>query len=572
MKLPAPFGTVLLLIACLLPSAALASDNLRLRFNALDSGFPLMAADQPLKATEPLQRFYQSQGFRLAWWQEGALSPQARELLAAVDDAGDQGLNPEDYHHAAIRARLDSARDNTLAERARVDLDLLLSESFIVLAAHLSRGKVNPETIDPEWFAARHNQDLEHLLASALAEGTVRHHLAALSPVHPQFRALKEARSQLARLRQEPWPTLTASGLIRPGQESALIPDLRQRLRLLGDLKTGSVESAPSTAVEPSTGEEPSTEVPEPSAGESTPPASQPLDPSLTAALERFQNRHGLEPDGIIGPATLAALNVTPEQRLKQLDVNLERWRWLPRHLGDRYVLVNIAGFTLSYVEGEKTVLKQRVIVGRDYRRTPVFSDQIRYLEFNPTWIVPPSLAVRDQLPQIRNDPDYLQRLGFHVYSGWGAERETIDPASVDWQSVSPRDFPYRLVQQPGPENALGQVKFMFPNRFNVYLHDTPARDLFRQANRAFSSGCVRVEDPMTLAQTLLGRDPSWTRERIDALVASGRTQAVNLRETVPVHIQYWTAWADEDGTLQLRRDLYNRDGPLGQALNASVL
>jgi len=546
------FGPVLRLLLCLslflLPLTAPASEDMRLRFDALDSGFPLMSADQPLKATGPLQRFYGANGFKLAWWENGRLSEQARELLTAVEKAAAQGLNPEDYHYAALSTRLDLINEVIPSERAQVDLDLLLSESFIVLAAHLSGGKVNPETIDPEWFAGRHDQDLDHLLASALAGESVTSHLATLSPVHPQFRALKNARNALAVLTDEPWPALSTGGrLLRPGQESTMVPALRHRLSLLGDFSAGDMDA------------------------EDDESGSQQFDAELTAALVRFQARHGLEPDGIIGPATLAALNVTPDQRLRQLDVNLERWRWLPRHLGDRYVLVNIAGFSLEYVEEGETLLQQRVIVGRDYRRTPVFSDRIRYVEFNPTWTVPPSLAVRDQLAQIRKDPEYFQRLGFRVYSGWGSDRETIDPATVDWHSVSARHFPYRLVQQPGPANALGQVKFMFPNRFNVYLHDTPGRDLFRQADRAFSSGCVRVEDPLTLAETLLSRDPEWNRQRIDALVASGRTQAVNLRETVPVHIQYWTAWTDQKGALQLREDRYNRDGPVGQSLAVSM-
>ncbi|TVP58542.1 MAG: peptidoglycan-binding protein, partial [Halomonadaceae bacterium] len=524
------------MLCLLLPLSSMASEDLRLRFDALDSGFPLMAADQPLAATEPLQRFYRANGFKLAWWQQGRLSDQAQELLDAMVKAVEQGLMPVDYHYPLLRARM-ATETLAMSERAQVDLELLLSDGFILLAAHLSEGKVNPETIDPEWHAQRHGEDLEHLLASALAEQSVGNHLAALSPVHPEFRALKQARQHMARLTSEPWPNLRSSTLVRPGQESELMPALRHRLILLEDLARDDVDSEASQS-------------------------SSTYDQQLAAALARFQARHGLEADGIIGPATLAALNVTPFQRVHQLDVNLERWRWLPRHLGDRYVLVNIAGFRLQYIENGAQVMEQRVIVGRDYRRTPVFSDHIRYLEFSPTWTVPPSLAVRDQLPQIRKDPDYLQRLGFKVYNGWGAGRETVDPHSVDWQSLTARNFPYRLVQQPGPSNALGQVKFMFPNRFNVYLHDTPSRDLFRQADRAFSSGCVRIENPMDLAQALLAGDSDWTRPRIDDLVASGRTRAVNLRHPVPVHIQYWTAWADEQGQLQLRKDLYNRDGP----------
>lgn len=248
---------------------------------------------------------------------------------------------------------------------------------------------------------------------------------------------------------------------------------------------------------------------------------------------------------------------------LRQIDATLERWRWLPESLGETYVLVNIAGFELQMVENGEEVLRKRVIVGQPFRQTPVFSDRIRYLVFNPDWTVPRTVMIQDQLPQIVRDPDYLSRLNISVYRGWGADRQKVDPLDVDWSSLNRNNFPYQLIQEPGPQNALGQVKFMFPNQYDVYLHDTPGRGLFMRSERSFSSGCIRVEQPFDLAQRLLAASPDWSREKIDRVVLEAEPRTVLLPEPVPVHIQYWTSWVDSEGRLQFRNDLYNRDARL---------
>ncbi|MCA9770794.1 MAG: L,D-transpeptidase family protein, partial [Myxococcales bacterium] len=274
-----------------------------------------------------------------------------------------------------------------------------------------------------------------------------------------------------------------------------------------------------------------------------------------------------LEADGVAGRETLAALNVPAAERVRGLLVNLERWRWLPQELGERHVMVNIAGFHLDLVDGGRSVLDMKVIVGRSYRRTPVFSDRIRYLVFNPQWEVPRKLALQDVLPRVREDTAYLEHKGFRVLEGWGADERVVDPATVDWASLGPDHWPYRFRQKPGPTNSLGVVKFMFPNKFDVYLHDTPAKDLFASSKRSFSSGCIRVERALDLAEALLKDDPGWTRERIDATVGAERERTVALRAPVPVHLQYWTAWADEDGSIEFREDLYRRDARVAKAL-----
>jgi murein L,D-transpeptidase YcbB/YkuD len=268
-----------------------------------------------------------------------------------------------------------------------------------------------------------------------------------------------------------------------------------------------------------------------------------------------------------VGPATLAALNVPVEQRIRQIRLNLERWRWLPRDFERRYLLVNIADFELDVIEDGRVRTTMRVIAGTTARRTPVFTGRMTYMELNPYWHIPPIIAKEDILPRLWKDPRYLVRENIRVFRGWAQEAPEVDPESVDWSQVTPEKFPFKLRQEPGPSNALGRIKFMFPNKFDVYLHDTPGRGLFNHNSRSFSSGCIRIEKPIELAEYLLQGQPEWNREKIVAAIHSKKTQIVWIPEPIAVHILYWTAWVDEDGTVHLRDDVYGRDTPLDEAL-----
>jgi murein L,D-transpeptidase YcbB/YkuD len=286
-------------------------------------------------------------------------------------------------------------------------------------------------------------------------------------------------------------------------------------------------------------------------------------DPALVMAVKRFQKRHGLEPDGVVGKQTVAAMNVAVEERIRQIVLNMERWRWLPEDLGDRYILVNIAGFKLTLVDSGAVWDRMRVAVGKPYRRTPVFSDRIRYLEFNPYWTVPYSIATRDLLPKIKKNPGILKVKGYELLR----DGKSVAPETINWSSLSRKNFPYTLRQKPGPKNALGRVKFMFPNQFAVYLHDTPGRQVFGHASRAFSSGCIRLARPIDLAELVLRETPGWKRERIDAVLETGKRTVVNLAKRLPVHLTYSTAWSGEGGTINFRPDIYGRDKSLHEAL-----
>ncbi|GAA0842367.1 L,D-transpeptidase family protein [Marinobacter szutsaonensis] len=496
---------------------------------------------EPVLAREALRRFYENHGFQLAWSSPG----HRRELAEAIRQIANDGLNPVDYHGELLADLVLRARDD-LSGEMRADIDLLFTDAFLLAASHLLEGKVNPQTIHAEWNASRQHRDLAVTLAEALRDDTIAATLNSLRPNHPAYAKLTEARNRLTPLLGHPWLPIADGPSIHPGDQDPRLPEIRRRLTALGDIPDPAGTGTPFT--DPTL-------------------YSEDLDP----VIPNFQARHGLEPDGIIGKQTLAAVNLMPVERIRQIDASLERWRWLPQSLGDDYVIVNIAGFGLQLVMDGRETLRSRVIVGRPYRQTPVFSDRIRYLVFNPTWTVPRKLMIEDLLPEIVRDPAYLNRQDISVYQGWGADRQKIDPATIDWPSLSRNNFPYQLVQEPGPLNALGQVKFMFPNPYAVYLHDTPGQYLFGRQERSFSSGCIRVEKPMELAEQLLAGAPEWNRTTIDRLLEEKTPVTAILPEPIAIYIQYWTAWVDEAQRIQFRDDIYNRDFRLLAQLRQAV-
>lgn len=516
-------------------------EHLRWRIEAAGEPPRIEAGGELIQASRVLPVFYERRGFQTAWLGPSGPTKRAEAVVTAIRRAAEDGLTPGDYHLAAIEKLLgdvkaDTAAGTPLAIGRLVDIDLLLTDAFLVLGAHLLSGRLDPVTVDAQWHANRREGDMAQVLENALTGTGVAFELEGLRPEHAGYGAMREA---LARYRGVAaaggWVPVPGGDKLEPGSAGEQVLVLAARLAASGDLESGWTGDV--------------------------------FDEALGQAVRRFQRRHGLPADGIVGPKTLEALNVPVERRAEQLAVNMERWRWLPLELGRRHILVNIANFELDLVEDGRNLLNMRAIVGRAYRRTPVFSATMTYLVFSPSWNIPQNLAVQDKLPEEQKDPGYFHRMGIRVLRGWGAEATEIDPASVDWATVGREKFPYRLQQVPGPLNALGRVKFMFPNRFNVYIHDTPERGLFAQPERSFSSGCIRIEKPLELAALLLADDPTWNADRIAAAAASHHEQTVTLSRPIPVHLLYWTAWSEADGEIHFRRDIYDRDGALAEAM-----
>lgn len=515
--------------------------ELRSRIEAGVAAGELRAAGERLHGGEALLAFYEDRLHRPVWIGPEGAAPEAREFQAILRQAYRDGLRPEDYHVPVLDSLLAALGGEDPGEvRRRIDVDLLLTDAFLLFGAHLLAGRVDPVTVEPNWTAARAGVDMAEVLERALEEDGVRGALYTLRPRSPRYEALRATFVRYREIAEAGgWGTVAPGETLDPGASDPRVPALRDRLRASGDLLSG---------------------VPEPADPEL-------YDDALAEAVRAFQARHGLEPDGRVGRGTTAQLNVSAEARLRQLEVNLERWRWLPPDLGERYFIVNIPGFSVSVVEEGEEVFRLRAIVGRAYRQTPVFSATMTYLALAPYWNVPPGIAANDQLPRIRQDPGYVAAQRMVLFDV--ATNRPADPHAVSWAGMTGTEFNrrFRLRQEPGAQNALGNVKFMFPNRHNVYLHDTPARELFDRTVRDFSSGCIRVERALDLAHHLLAADPAWTPERIRQVVAGGRERAVTLPRPYQVHLQYWTAWVEEDGTIQFREDIYDRDSRVLRAL-----
>jgi murein L,D-transpeptidase YcbB/YkuD len=493
---------------------------LRARISALGARPRLALEGETFRASPDLACFYERRGFAPAWSNARGPLPAVDELLAALGAAGIDGLRSEDYRLAALRKVVDAVRIRPEA-LPRADLDLVLSNAFLSFAADLRHGKVNPEAIYSDCALAPDPTDLADVLEAALDANRIRAALADLAPPQKAYRLLRDALRRYRELALSGDPEPVPPGpTLRLGDRGERIAALRARL----------AQAAEADAAAP------------------LPPATTPdlFDETLAEGVRRFQERHGLEEDGVAGRATLAELNQRAEDHVLQIEANLERWRWLPHDLGKRHVLVNIAAFHLDAVENGRAALEMRVIVGKPFTKTPMFSSAMNGVLLNPSWYVPQKIAVEEILPKAAKDPTYLRREGYEVLSAT------------------------RLRQKPGPGNALGRIKFVFPNRFGVYLHDTPAPTLFGRTLRAFSHGCIRIEKPFDLAIWAFRGDPKWTPEAIQAGIDAGKEHLVPLPETLPVHVAYWTAWVGDDGVLRLGRDVYRRDAELIRRLHGS--
>ena len=375
----------------------------------------------------------------------------------------------------------------------------------------------------------------------AILNNSISGSLTSLLPTYKTYTRLKRALSNYRQIEYDGgWKPIASGETLKLGMSDPRVVDLKNRLIFSGDLKAR-------VAIDEN------------------------YDELAELAVKKFQKRHGLTVDGNVGAGTLEMLNIPVEKRIEQVIINMERCRWLPTELGEHYVLVNIANFELEAVKNGEVELEMDVVVGKPFRKTPVFSSQMVYLVFNPYWTVPPTIFDNDIVPAVRKNSRHLANLNIKVVSGYGANEKIIDPSTIDWSSVTSRNFPYMLRQEPGPNNALGLVKFIFPNPYNVYMHDTNHRELFVNTDRTLSSGCIRLAKPLEFAEYILkNQSQDYTMEKIQSIVAKEKNQTVLIQPGINVHLLYWTAFVDETGSINFRKDIYERDKALSNALSKS--
>ena len=516
---------------------------------------------------DTVARYYESQQFRPRWQDPAWLD----RLLLSLSDLANDGLNPADYHFEALEAlRAQLRGGGRLPDSEQAGLEVLATDAMMLGLYHLYLGRVDPEKLSPQWNFASRPVSVERgfeALTRALEAGAIRETFDRARPQHSWYQRVRERlKAYRALAAAGGWPTVPAGPTIKPGMEDPRVPALRTRLAVTRDYPASSAPTDLATA-SPATAAPGTAGVAVAASAIATSPDYL-YDASLEAAVRGFQERHGLTPDGVVGPGTLAALNVPIEGRIDQIRVNLERARWVMHELKGEFVLVDVAGFDVGYFRDDEILWTSKVIVGRPYRETPIFKSTITYVVLNPTWTIPPGILVKDKLPVIKRDPGYLKRNNIRVIDATGRE---VDPHSVDWSRYSGgRLPPFQLRQDPGDDNALGLVKIMFPNPYLVYLHDTPSKSLFEKDERIFSSGCIRVEKAFELAELVLNDPVRWNRAALDAAVATKKTQTVNLATPVPVLLLYWTAQPRPDGQVIFRNDVYGRDPATLAALNGT--
>lgn len=490
-----------------------------------------------------MKTFYSERKGLPAWSGEEGPDAQAATLLRILKRSYREGLCPKDYGVERIEALMatisrEKELNHSLNPDALADLDLLLTEAFFSYAAHFSGGRADHERQYPGWVYKPRQTNLVETLVNALESRNLEGTLNDLAPRFYDYKKLHEILNGYIDIAESGgWPVIPGGRTLKKGMSDDRISVLKSRLMMTSGA-TGTAKALPNNT----------------------------FDRELEVAVRQFQRQHGLKEDGTVGPPTLRELNVPVEVRICQIGVNLDRLRWLPSELGNRHLLINIPAFNLEVVEDKNVVMNIRAIVGKTDKRTNLLSSRITTVELNPYWRVPKSIAVEEYLPKLQKNPGYLSGKKMKVFAGGNYQNSPISPETIHWSRYSKDKFPYFLRQEPGPDNPLGLVKFVFSNEADIYIHDTPTRRLFAQSRRSFSHGCIRIEKPVDLAAYLLKSpsDARWTNRNIQAEIRKGKNRALKLPEVVPVHIVYKTVWIDREGRLNFRPDIYNIDNIQG--------
>jgi murein L,D-transpeptidase YcbB/YkuD len=540
-----------------------APDPVSTRIKGYMDDWPSVPAlAQPMDGT--VRRFYLRRQYRPAWRDpDNGWSPQADLVLAAMRDADRDGLNPAAFRTAQIRKALDAvpagtpATPEVTAELAAADI--ALSAAVLHYIRDMTGGGLDGHRF--HWQIPWEYADPAQILINGLAAPDMKAWLGQIGPHNHAYAGLKAMLAEYRAMAKRPWRPMARGPKLSPGDRDPRVPQLRAILRTLGDLPARGAQSARRAAPHPvrlaSVGGDDLSLTDDPPTAD-----AQVYDDALMRAVRRFQKRHGLAPDGIVGQSTQAALDISPRQRMEQIRANMQRLRWMPRELPPRFISVNLPGYQLQAIDGDQVRLTMRVVAGQPDWPTPIIADWIVNLKFAPTWTIPPKIARTETLAKIQADPSYLNRLGFEVLN----RGTRVDPASIHWWRLTPKSFPYTLRQKPGKENALGLIRFSLTNPFGIYLHDTSNPAAFRKWGRNLSHGCVRVEQPAELAAFVMN-SPDWPASRIQGLMDAAKPFIKAVPDPVPVFLVYFTAWRGAQGEAQFRNDMYGLDPALSAAL-----
>lgn len=476
-----------------------------------------------------LEKIYSERQYQ-SLWRDGEV---LFSFYNSLKEADKEGLNFNDYHGEEIDLLLSSG-DLDPDQGAR--LDLLLSDAFLTYARHLYYGKLDPTKLNEFWGISRKEKDFSKLLTDGVESGDFQRIFEELKPTHQVYHDLKKSLADYEKMREDEGPVqdIPAGELINPGDKDPRVPAIAKRLSALDRYQTDT------TAIDSTYSE------------------------SLVEAVKEFQQSKSIQTDGIIGNSTIAELNKGPKDRYQQILANLERWRWYPRDLGDHYILINIPNFKLAVVKDGDTIREHNVVAGARERQTPIFTDTLDHLVINPTWTVPPTIKSKDIIPKVAANPSYLRNNNMEVT---GPDGERVNPSSINWESDEAMN--YTITQVAGPSNPLGRVKIMYPNQYLIYLHDTPAKALFSQTERAESSGCVRVESAVDLSAYVVENQSEWTKDRIEDIIKTNKTTVVKIDQPIQVHHFYWTAWR-AGGETVFTSDVYELDEKIYSQLTSN--
>ncbi|SKB79873.1 Murein L,D-transpeptidase YcbB/YkuD [Salegentibacter holothuriorum] len=501
-----------------------SSDLIAKRFTAISNS----VGNIDLQYASLLDSIYSKREYKPIWTNRAL----REDLYRGIERAKEDGLEPEDYHLSYLKKSL--ANLSELDDEERSLTEIILTDAFFGLASDYNSGKLDPKKIYSIWGLESNKIELTGLLNYGIQQNNILAAIDSVTPKHEVYKGLKQSLKkyrELAKKEENPIFISEEGESIKADEKDERIPDIKRRLKELGYWEQEITDSLDT------------------------------YDDSLQEAVKEFQEKYGIETDGVIGGGTIKTLNKTYQDRLEQILVNLERWRWYPKDLGEQYIIVNIANYRLHLVKNEDTLATHLTMVGTEARKTPVFSDKVEHIVYNPTWTIPPTIKSKDVIPSASKDPDYINRKNFSIFNRSG---EKMNPHDVDWSSSKVKGYTFR--QEAGPANPLGLVKIIYPNKYMIYLHDTPSKSLFNKNLRAQSSGCVRVQGVLDLAKMLLSDQPKYDDDKIAEILNSGNTTTIKVTQQVQVHHLYWTAW-NENGSTRFAEDVYKRDAAIYKLL-----